>query len=541
MDVEQAPFPAYEGDAPYIFVCYSHADAAIVYPELVWLREQGFNLWFDEGIGLGSGWRDEVADAIERADSLLFFVSPSAASSAHCVREVYFAQDSNIPVIPIYVRPTELPSGLRLAIRDRQAIFLFSSAKSDYERKVKAALRNRQTAEQFAEQANVASTSRARVQFPSIAVIAEDASDATSRQLVASVARYLSWHTAAFRIIAPNDVPKASLADYVIQVSLTARDEFVAFAWQVSRFDAGEVISASRSQERADAATTKHERIAEMIAEATLVPISDHELRRIAPLPLHQLQYGQLLLGSEQLSYLQRGEVERRAEHLDAAIALEPQQGLAHALLCNLLAWQLINGISDDAQRDRARMSEEAEIALRLEPNNSRVLLNVGLAYSRTGEFESGLPLIRRSIALAPTVRAKDELARALCFAGQPAEAIALFEEIIDSMPAGHVFPYGRLAVALTQAGRLRDALEYAQMGTVHFPADFYGWLVLANLLGQFDRVDEALRALNEAKRLVKALRLEIVIARTEASYGRVAEQGKFLTAGLTRLQEMGG
>ena len=28
------PFPAYQGDQPYIFVCYSHADTEIVFPEL---------------------------------------------------------------------------------------------------------------------------------------------------------------------------------------------------------------------------------------------------------------------------------------------------------------------------------------------------------------------------------------------------------------------------------------------------------------------------------------------------------------------------
>ncbi len=49
----ERPFPAYEGSEPYIFVSYSHEDAAAVYPEIEWLRQQGVNIWYDEGISPG--------------------------------------------------------------------------------------------------------------------------------------------------------------------------------------------------------------------------------------------------------------------------------------------------------------------------------------------------------------------------------------------------------------------------------------------------------------------------------------------------------
>ena len=35
----EAPFPAYDGDDPYIFVSYAHEDVTEVYPDLRWLRE----------------------------------------------------------------------------------------------------------------------------------------------------------------------------------------------------------------------------------------------------------------------------------------------------------------------------------------------------------------------------------------------------------------------------------------------------------------------------------------------------------------------
>ena len=44
------PFAAYTGDEPYVFVSYSHDNSSVVFPELAWLKESGFNIWYDEGI-----------------------------------------------------------------------------------------------------------------------------------------------------------------------------------------------------------------------------------------------------------------------------------------------------------------------------------------------------------------------------------------------------------------------------------------------------------------------------------------------------------
>lgn len=76
----ERPFSAYSGDAPYVFVSYAHHDAERVYPELTWLREQGINIWYDEGITPGSRWSDALANALERAAHFVFLVSPRSAA-----------------------------------------------------------------------------------------------------------------------------------------------------------------------------------------------------------------------------------------------------------------------------------------------------------------------------------------------------------------------------------------------------------------------------------------------------------------------------
>ena len=79
----ERPFPAYNGDEPYVFVCYAHENDAIVYPELQWLQEHGQNIWYDEGIHAGKVWRNEIATAISGASKFLCYISTASLESAH--------------------------------------------------------------------------------------------------------------------------------------------------------------------------------------------------------------------------------------------------------------------------------------------------------------------------------------------------------------------------------------------------------------------------------------------------------------------------
>ena len=80
----ETPFPAYEGDDPYVFLCYAHDDEETVYDEITWLHEQGINVWYDEGISPGHEWSDELAKAIQGCTKVLYFVTPNSVLSEHC-------------------------------------------------------------------------------------------------------------------------------------------------------------------------------------------------------------------------------------------------------------------------------------------------------------------------------------------------------------------------------------------------------------------------------------------------------------------------
>jgi len=130
------PFPAYDGDEPYVFVCYAHDDAEIVYPEIRWLRDQGINIWYDEGISAGAEFPERLADGILGASLTLFYVSPRSVDSRHCRDEVYFALDRGTPVLASHLCATEMPAGLALSTGTTQALMRYDLRLPEYREKL---------------------------------------------------------------------------------------------------------------------------------------------------------------------------------------------------------------------------------------------------------------------------------------------------------------------------------------------------------------------------------------------------------------------
>lgn len=131
---------AYRGDLPYTFVCYSHEDTELVFPEISTLCEADIKVWYDEGISAGSEWTQEIADAIDDCAYFLFFITPAAVSSRHCRNEVQYALDNGKAMFYVYLAPTTLPGGLQLSIGLSQALHKASLSPGEYQTRLLTAL-----------------------------------------------------------------------------------------------------------------------------------------------------------------------------------------------------------------------------------------------------------------------------------------------------------------------------------------------------------------------------------------------------------------
>lgn len=116
------PFAAYDGTEPYAFVCYAHKNSETVYSDLIQLRSEGVNLWYDEGIPAGSSWRGEIAAAIQGAQKFIFFISEASLNSNHCLREVDYALNHDKEIVPVYLDGSQLSGELELGLNRVHAL-----------------------------------------------------------------------------------------------------------------------------------------------------------------------------------------------------------------------------------------------------------------------------------------------------------------------------------------------------------------------------------------------------------------------------------
>ena len=134
------PFDAYHGDEPYVFISYSHEDAAMVFKEIKCFHDGGCNIWYDEGIDASEEWPEAIAKAIIDCAVFVIFITPKSTNSINCRNEINLALNEGKAFLAIYLEETALPPGLRLRMGDLQAIFRYNIPIDRYERKSQGAL-----------------------------------------------------------------------------------------------------------------------------------------------------------------------------------------------------------------------------------------------------------------------------------------------------------------------------------------------------------------------------------------------------------------
>jgi hypothetical protein len=139
MDAPRPPFAACDRKQPYLFVSYAHRDSSIVYPDIQQFHDQGYRVWYDEGIEPGSEWPEDVANALNDCDMCLLYLSPQAVDSRNVRNEIHLAISKNKPIITVHIEETQLPSGLELQLGSTQAILRHSESEEQYRRRIEKA------------------------------------------------------------------------------------------------------------------------------------------------------------------------------------------------------------------------------------------------------------------------------------------------------------------------------------------------------------------------------------------------------------------
>ena len=121
MNQKEMPIP-YIGEEPYIFVSYAHKDSEVVMRTVSLLQQNGFRVWYDEGIDPGSEWPDTIEKYLERSSYFIGFISANALDSNYCKCELHTAFNERKKMLIVYLENIKLEGGLKMQLSSRQAI-----------------------------------------------------------------------------------------------------------------------------------------------------------------------------------------------------------------------------------------------------------------------------------------------------------------------------------------------------------------------------------------------------------------------------------
>lgn len=110
------------GEAPFIFVSYSHKDNEVALPIISMISER-YRVWFDDGIDPGTEWDENIARHVLDSGYVVALISENYLESEFCKNELRFARSHKKRVLLIYIEDVCLPPGLELRVNQFQAIY----------------------------------------------------------------------------------------------------------------------------------------------------------------------------------------------------------------------------------------------------------------------------------------------------------------------------------------------------------------------------------------------------------------------------------
>ncbi len=128
--------PYTKGDEKYIFVSYSHKDSARVFPIIEKLSDEGFRVWYDEGIDPGTEWPETIAKHLSGASCFIAFISQNALESNECRREINFAFRKKLGFISVFLEEVELSPGMEMQLSNNQSIFKYKIPQEEFYEKI---------------------------------------------------------------------------------------------------------------------------------------------------------------------------------------------------------------------------------------------------------------------------------------------------------------------------------------------------------------------------------------------------------------------
>lgn len=544
------PFPAYQGDDPYVFVSYAHKDAAVVYAEITRLHADGIRICYDEGISPGELFTDELADFIEGATCFLYFVTPNAVQSRNCLNEVQFATSRDKRIVAVHLEETDLPKGLELSIGLAQGILKHQLKPEDYRRKLLDTLRQVQEITIPTQQADQASTARPRlvlgvlvaaalavlgwqyliraeqpagpvVQFERLSAVAvlpfnnvgndadqEYISDGLTIDIVGNLQKLRLFpvisHSSTFAYRdQPIDIKTVAAnlgAAYIVEGTVRLSGEQLRVTAQLLDASNGHTVWSKTYDRKFEDLFSLQDEITRSIAASISPEIQRFEIVRAKAQPTENMTAYDLYLKGLRLAPVGPVQDVRAArEFLMQATELDPTFAQPWAQLAHIEHSLLTYYGSDAALRNfaeaRQRALEFAERAVRIDPQLANGHVIKGHMLLHFNRVDEALEEYEHAMALSPsTAEAIGQYAWGLICAGRYEEGIDQMQKVKILSPNDPLMFEFLLNEAWAYAGMGEHevAIELTFKSLTLKPDNLYGYLYLVDAYLETDQPDKA-------------------------------------------------
>jgi hypothetical protein len=109
----------------YIFVSYARVNADRVGTIVEDLRKNGFNVWYDKEICVGTEWPDFIEKKILNCSCFMTFISKDSVDSVNVRNEINLAASRNKEFFVFFLDDTPLKHGLELQIGNKQSFLAY--------------------------------------------------------------------------------------------------------------------------------------------------------------------------------------------------------------------------------------------------------------------------------------------------------------------------------------------------------------------------------------------------------------------------------
>jgi adenylate cyclase len=242
------------------------------------------------------------------------------------------------------------------------------------------------------------------------------------------------------------------------------------------------------------------------IVEALKITLSPAEKARLADGGTSNIAaYDLLLRGREFLlgETKNREGFEQAIAYFTQALELDPNYSLAHAGLGWAYMFDYQNRWSSNSDNSLQLAKHNVDQAIAKDPNESTARVVASFVATFEGDFGRARSEADIALALNPnSAAAYGCLANISIFAGQPLQAIPLFERAMRLDPAYNQQYLHLLGMANLLAGKYETAAALLRQRILLVPGTDFSRAILASALGHLGEVDEARRIWRELKEI---------------------------------------